>query len=429
MRPVIFLEFNELNLTYIEDYARRGALPNFAEALKKYGYTETVSEEQYEEIEPWIQWATVHTGLSFAEHRIFRLGDFIHADFMQIWEQLEAQGLKVGAVSPMNAANRLKTPAFFMPDPWTDTSSSGNWLFRKLGQAISQTVNDNAEAYISFKSALTLLLGAARYAYPSQYFQYLRDGFKSHGRPWRRALVLDRLIANVFEREWKRNRPDFSSLFLNGAAFVQHHYLFSSAAYTGPQKNPEWYVSSDEDPLLEVYRLYDDILGHMVRCKHARVMVATGLHQIPYGQVTYYWRLRNHEGTLRKWQVRCKAVRPRMSRDFLVIFQDSGDAAEGARVLESATAHDGERLFDVDKRNHDLFVTLTYPRDISKGFAVTVGGKRFDDFNNDVAFVAIKNAHHNGTGYFMDTGQAASQRPPTIPLAELKARVLSAFEG
>lgn len=427
MQPIIFLEFNEISFAYIKDYVKRGALPNFAHALERYGCTETVSEEKYEQVEPWIQWVTAHTGLSFSEHGIFRLGDFVHADFMQVWEQLEAEGLKIGAVSPMNAANRLKHPAFFLPDPWTDTPSSGNWLFRKLGQSISQTVNDNAEAYISLKSALMLLLGSVRYAYPSQYIQYLRDGFKSHGRPWRRALVLDRLIASVFEHEWRRNRPDFSSLFLNGAAFVQHHYLFSSTAYTGPHKNPEWYVSSNEDPLLEVFGLYDEVLGRMMRLKNVRIMVATGLHQIPYGQVTYYWRLRHHDRSMRKWQVPFKAVRPRMSRDFLVVCRDSDEAVVAARILESATAHDGERLFEVDKRDHDLFVTLTYPRDIGKGFAVTVGGKRYDNFHNDVAFVAIKNAHHNGTGYFIDTGQEASRRPPTIPLTELKGRVLSAF--
>jgi hypothetical protein len=427
MKSIIALEFNEISFEYIQAYVNQGELPNFAAVLLGHGCTETTSESKYEELEPWIQWVTAHTGRPFCEHGVFRLGDFGRTDLPQIWEQLEAEGLKVGAVSPMNAANRLKNPAFFMPDPWTDTPSSGSWLFRELGRAISQTVNDNTQAQVTPKSAVALLLGASRYAYPSRYGQYLRDGLTSRGRPWRRAIVLDRLIAHVFEHEWCKHRPDFASVFLNGAAFIQHHYLFSSAVYDGNHENPEWYVSPGEDPLLEVYRLYDDILGRMMRYG-ARVMVATGLHQVPYGQSTYYWRLRDHEATLRNWGVPFKDVQPRMSRDFLVVCHDKAEAATAAAVLGSARAQDGEPLFEVDRRENDLFAMLTYLHDIPPGFRMTIGGRQYDGFKKGVAFVAIKNGHHHGTGYFIDTGEHASQRPPSIPLAELKDRMMKAFD-
>jgi hypothetical protein len=44
-----------------------------------------------------------------------------------------------------------------------------------------------------------------------------------------------------------------------------------------------------------------------------------------------------------------------------------------------------------------------------------------------VIFVAIKNGHHNGTGYFLDTGTRAAPAAEPIPLTELWQRMLSAF--
>ena len=49
----------------------------------------------------------------------------------------------------------------------------------------------------------------------------------------------------------EKNKPDFSNLFLNSGAHIQHHYLFNSKAYLGNIKNPEWYCPKDYDPLIQ----------------------------------------------------------------------------------------------------------------------------------------------------------------------------------
>src|SRR5476651_455133 len=112
-KPLLFVELNEVNFEFIEHYARRGALPVFERLIGEHGYARTRSEDAYEQIEPWIQWFTVHTGKSYAEHQVFRLGDGPQAGIAQIWEQLEKKGLKVGAFSPMNAGNAVPQAAFF----------------------------------------------------------------------------------------------------------------------------------------------------------------------------------------------------------------------------------------------------------------------------------------------------------------------------
>ncbi|WP_204315871.1 hypothetical protein, partial [Enterobacter hormaechei] len=87
--------------------------------LGEHGFQRTTSEQDYDNLEPWIQWVTAHTGLDYGEHGIFRLGDIVEHDLPQIWDDLEQKGLNVGAISPMNARQRMRAPAFFLPDPWT----------------------------------------------------------------------------------------------------------------------------------------------------------------------------------------------------------------------------------------------------------------------------------------------------------------------
>src|SRR6267378_5529889 len=127
-KPFYLIELNELNFEFVQRYTESGRLPNFNRLLKRCELGTTFSETVYENVEPWIQWVTAHTGKTFDEHRVFRLGGIIGTDLDQIWEVLERSGVKVGAVSPMNAENRLVAPAFFVPDPWTPTRVSADGI-------------------------------------------------------------------------------------------------------------------------------------------------------------------------------------------------------------------------------------------------------------------------------------------------------------
>ena len=119
----ILLGLNELNFNFINYYISKGLLPNFKRLFEMQKPVETISENEYDLLEPWIQWVTIHSGKTFDEHKIFRLGDIVnHPSVSQLFEELEAKGLSVGAVSPFNAENRLNDPAFFVPDPWTKTN-------------------------------------------------------------------------------------------------------------------------------------------------------------------------------------------------------------------------------------------------------------------------------------------------------------------
>jgi len=428
-QKLLLIELNEVNFDYVRRYVARGELPAIARLIDDHGVSETTSETEYEHLEPWIQWVTAHTGKTFAEHGIFRLGDIVEQEIDQIWERLERAGLSVGAISPMNAKNRTRNAAFFVPDPWTRTAVSGDRSLQLLWEALSQAVGDNATARIESSSYLKLLRGLAAHFRISSIGQLARFAVGKRSAPWYGAMFLDRFLADVFVRQWRRHQPNFASLFLNAAAHIQHHYMFSSRVYDGPNQNPGWYLAPGKDPLLDIYRVYDDIVRDMLALPASpRIMIATGLHQDPYPTQLFYYRLANHAEFLRRLGVKFANVVPLMSRDFTVSFDDVQAAEDAARLLSSVRAPDGLPLFSIDNRGRTLFMMLTYPKEIRAGFIPTLGTQPLWDIQPDVAFVALKNGEHNGTGYFLDTGAvAAAPAGARFPLAELPGRVAAAF--
>ncbi|WP_178377088.1 alkaline phosphatase family protein [Chryseolinea serpens] len=403
-------------------------MENFKHLFSTYGYARTTSEDKYELLEPWIQWVSIHTGKSYAEHQIFRLGDIVnHPELKQLWEIGEQKGLKVGAVSPFNAANNLKRAVFFVPDPWTQTSPTGSQTLVQLSRAVSAAVNDNANQKLSGGALLALVKGVLKYVPLSRYVHYfsLASKFK---RKMAKPAILDNVLADTFIHLWKASQPDFSSLFLNSGAHLQHHYMYNSQVYSGTQKNPEWYCPASEDPLLDILKEYDAILGRLIKLD-CRLFIATGLHQNPHEENTYYWRLRNHTEFLKLVGIQeFKSVVPRMSRDFLIECHSVAQAKQvQERLEEMSIPGSDEKIFTVDNRGESLFIELTYSQELNTGSFINAGKQNLGiDLFKYVSFVAIKNGEHDGIGYYIDTDR--KQAPSSInPVKNIFSEIVSSF--
>lgn len=429
-RKLILVELNEVNFDVASRYAQTQRLPAFNKLLAGPG-VRTTAEKRYEELEPWIQWSSAHSGLTAQEHGVFRLGDMVCTKVPQMFEQLEQQGLSVGCISAMNAENRLHAPAYFIPDPWTKTSSDTSWWSRVLTDAVSQAVNDNAQARISAKSALHLALGLLRFAQPKHYGLYWRLASQSRGASWRKALLLDLFLHDLHTRLFASRKPNFSTLFLNAGAHIQHHYLFNAEPIKEQTelRNPSWYVPPQADPIAEMLQVYDQILGEYQAMPNTDVIVATGLSQRPYDRVKFYYRLKDHAAFLRLLGIPFNAVLPRMTRDFLIEFESPQQAmAAQQRLANIKIAGGNEALFgEIDNRGTSLFVTLTYPREIDESVAFEVdGGKHL--LSPHVAFVAIKNGMHQEEGFaFFTTGVAAYAPKDRDHVKELYSTVMQFF--
>jgi hypothetical protein len=413
-KRLILLELNEINFDVVKKYVAADAtrFPSLKKLLAG-AQIRTSCEKHYEELEPWIQWASVHTCKTFSEHGVFRLGDMVGSGVPQIFEQLEQVGYKVGAISAMNAENRLRNPAYFIPDPWTQTDADLSWWSRALTQSVSQVVNDNSKSRISVKSALQLFICLLRFSRVRNYQKYVSLMAASRHKPWLKALVLDLLLHDVHWTLFNNKRPNFSTLFLNAGAHLQHHYFFNAEPLSKASvvKNPAWYVAEDQDPLADVLGLYDLIVGEYFSRTDTEVVLATGLSQKPYEHIKFYYRLNNHVGFLRSLGIEFGGVHPRMTRDFLIYFDTVDKALAAQIVLGSIMVDNSIPLFgEIDNRGDSLFLTLTYPKEITSLTFYTYGGNIIPLLPL-VSFVAIKNGMHLEDGFAFFSSDFAQFAP------------------
>jgi len=410
---LILIELNEINFDAVSSYLDRGVfLPGFKKVVDA-GLVITEAESEGKHLEPWIQWPSVHTGKTYDEHKVFRLGDFVNSNQGQFFEKVEKAGFKVGAISPMNAANKLNTPAYFIPDPWTQTSCDGSFFSRAIDSAVSQAVNDNSQSKLTISTVLSLVLVFLALVRPVRFIPMVKYALRALGKPWRKALFLDMLLYEIHKTLFKRKGPKFSTLFLNAGAHIQHHYFFNSPFVESSElQNPSWYIENYEDPILEMLKVYDSVLLDLLNLPDTEVIVATGLSQKPYEQLKFYYRLKDHQGFLNAAGIVFSDVVPRMTRDFLVSFDTVEQAALAEKQLSEILVNDKVRLFEeIDNRGKDIFVVLTYPSEITKETTISISGENLS-LSELVIFVAIKNGEHQSKGFAYFSDGVSEFAPP-----------------
>ena len=428
---LFLIELNEINLDLVNKYIDSGtALPNFSQIRKK-GWLNSSSEDVYENLEPWIQWASVHSGKTYDEHKVFRLGDVVNYKGTQLFEEIENRGYLVGNLSAMNAANRMKKPAFFVPDPWTNTSPDKSFVSRALAQAVSQAVNDNTGGKIAHKSAINLVIATLALISPRRYFWLFKKLHFALRKPWRKSMFLDLLLSEYFVGLVKSNKPEFATLFLNAGAHIQHHYMYSSSVLDDADfRNPDWYIEEGADPLLEVYQQYDEILGRLMDMQNSRYIIATGLSQKPYDPPIYYYRLKDHISFLKLLDIKFLSVEPRMTRDFLIRFED-GETRDRAIEKLSALTIGGVALFgQLEKRPNEVFVTMDYPMEVKPNTLIDKNDLLDISFklSNHINFVALKNGEHQGKGFvFIDPRLEGAKFKDGEHVAKLYDTIMSQF--
>ena len=404
-KKLILIELNEINFDAVSYYFKRGEnLPGFKKLFDK-GIVSTQAESEYDNLEPWVQWPSVHTGKTFEEHKVFRLGDFVNSSHTQFFESVEKAGFSVGAISPMNASNRLKNPAYFIPDPWTKTPSDKSFLSKSITKAIVQAVNDNSQSRLTFKTIFSLVLAFVALVKPTRYIPMAKYALGAIGKPWRKALFFDKLLHEIHKTLLMKKKPNFSTLFLNAGAHIQHHYFFNSPFVDSIElKNPKWYINEDDDPFLEMLKVYDEMLVDLLKLPNTQIIIATGLSQKPYEKLKFYYRLKDHASFLNQVGIEFTDVMPRMTRDFLISFNTVEQALQAEQKLSKILVNNKVKLFEeIDNRGKDIFVVLTYPSEVTKDTMIYFSEKNLL-LSEWVTFVAIKNGEHQSKGfaYFSD---------------------------
>jgi hypothetical protein len=224
---------------------------------------------------------------------------------------------------------------------------------------------------------------------------------KSFIKKWNKALILDLLLHDIHINFLKKKTVNFSTIFFNAGAHIQHHYFFNSVFVKKDFifKNPEWYIKDKYDPFEDMVLFYDNILYEYSMLKDYEIILATGLSQKPYDRIKFYYRLINHRNFLETIDINFSAVEPRMTRDFLISFHDKKDLEDAVKKFDLINLLNKNKIFSYDKRKQSLFVSLIVSNEIKDNYSIFINNKKSILLKEHVTFVALKNGMHSSEGY------------------------------
>ena len=434
-KNVVQIELNEISESIITQLISKGKLPNFAKLNEEWTYLQTTSEVVYENIEPWIQWVTAHTGKTFDEHKIFRLSDVHDLEHKQIWETLSERNIESGIIGSMNATRRETEGGIFFPDPWAKNNAAYPDNLKPLWALISSRVQGHATGSVPIKDALKGLQSCLKYKLPLSLYTKLATqmiGQKLNPKTkWKLAAYFDLMLAEIFDTIYKGTDFGFYTLFLNAVAHYQHHYWrnFDRSSFDPSITYPD--IEAEHDPISFGYEMYDKIVGKVLNLsdKTTLVIIASGLSQIPYtekeeqGGMNYY-RLNSHQEFAEKIGLNKEefTIYPLMSRDWQIKYSTEESRKKAIKILNGLKVN-SKKLFNIKENTEGyIFVETEYTKGCDKGVNIlNQVDEPIVDFNNVFTNIAIKSGHHSGIGnlWISDKEIKKQYEDKKIPLTDL----------
>jgi hypothetical protein len=359
---MILLEFNELCPPLLEKFMAMGELPNFKKMFDASTVYTTDAKEQDPNLEPWIQWLSVHSGVPYSEHSIFNLGDGHKYKQKMLAEILSDAGVHVGVMSSMNT-NYTKLNGYMVPDPWDKNSAPYpenlrpfyNFVASKVQESSRDDDGANTSATefgkfllrngLSFKTAITTI-------------KQLIDEKRDNGVTWRRPSTLDFIQYDVAKSLNKHFDVEFATFFCNSVAHYQHYYWrnMEPEQFDVPPADSEH--ESLKTAILYGYKAQDEVIGQFMKdYPDALLVLCTALSQQPWTDTTKCtYRPSNFEALLNFAGVDTQdvSVKPVMAEQFHIDCASAEQAKEIADKLTSLKL-EGEQAIGAGVNGDSVF--------------------------------------------------------------------------
>lgn len=339
-----------------------GFLPNFFKFYQNSEiYITEADERGAPNLEPWIQWYSLHTGLPHSTHGVFHLTDGPRANHQDIWGRLLDGGLSVWNCGSMNAKAHRRGGEYYLPDPWceqqapspAELSRFSSFVSRQVKEYSNRTAGSTVADAIRF--AQFMLSHGLRGETILRILRQLQSEILSSGRSsWKRVALMDLLQFDLFRFYYIKGQPDFSTFFVNSTAHLQHSYWrhMQPDLFTVTPDARE--IERFRNAILFGYQKMDHLLDRFMRLADddTILVLATALSQQPFlkyesigGQ--RFYRPRRIEALFNLVGIRPTSIEPVMTHQFMARFGTVGQAQDAKRVL-SAMQVDGQTVFGFD---------------------------------------------------------------------------------
>lgn len=441
---VIALEFNELSPTLIREFMKQGVLPNFSRLYRDAQVYVTDAEEAAPNLEPWIQWVTIHSGQSYDDHGVFHLGDGPKLKTKQVWDLLSDHGLKVWVCGSMNLRYDRPINGAVLPDPWaagTDPFPGDLFdaYFPFVQRNVQEYTNDRVPLsnsdylrFVAFMASHGLSLQTA-----SAIVKQLGEERITRKGKWRRATILDRLQFDVFRWYYQKERPDFSTFFVNSTAHLQHMHWRNMDPEPFKLKPTSDEQREYQHAIRYGYEMMDQLVGQVLDLAEpgVTVILMSALSQQPClryedsGGKTFYRprefeRVLEYAGVPQPFQ-----VAPVMSEQFHLHF-DSETAARDAATRLRGLNVDGQAAMQVKDEGSSVFAGCSVFRQLHRDALLNrLDGEPLPFFRLFYQVEGLKSGMHHPDGilWIRHPTQPHREHATKVPLRDIAPTLLQTF--
>ncbi|MEW9625031.1 hypothetical protein [Rhodanobacter geophilus] len=422
-KRLTLIELNEFSVDLLSRGARELDLIHISRLLSMSSAVTTTDDMvEHRGLDPWVQWVSIHTGVPSSVHGIIHLGDTPSAlSARQLWEKLSDVGISSGVWGAMNATREgAEYCQFFLPDPWTFSESAypselNNLL--ALPRYYSKNYLDVSKRAFLKRTLLLakFLLGSGAMSELFKQISLVFNGVLRNGINNAMLFSLFDLFSTVLFVKYKRRyQPQFSIIFLNSIAHLQHH---------------RWDKDKLSKDAVFGLQVINRVLGMLFAslCDDEAVVVMNALTQrnIVGEKPRICYRQINPERFLSSIRIRFRNVEQLMTNDAQVFFESESDREHAAQELEAATIC-GKPLFQVERNELDplkLFYQVDFWDELEGDVQINVNGADVNYLDHFEAIVARTGAHvRDGNVYY-----AGIELPERLYNHDLAEKVSSYF--
>ena len=430
---LIILEFNELSPTLMNQFIDAGFLPNFKVLRDTSNCFVTDAGEEPPNLEPWIQWVTVHTGQPFSAHKIFHLGDAASIKLDSIWDWAAQRDWPVWVCGSMNAVSKQRGLGWFLPDPWSvGVRPSPAELDPYFDFVRSQVMEYTRKDTFSYKAAWRFMRFMVSHGIRARtigriFWQLVAERFSDVH--WRRATILDALQFDLFLHGYANLRPKLSTFFLNSTAHFQHVYWRNMDPASFKVKPSAAEQRTYQNAVRYGYQNMDRMVGEVLKLAgdNTAIALVTGLSQQPC--VKYeerggkrFYKVIDYNRLLSCCDVdpTCCSVEPVMSEQFHLRFASEEQATAAATRLR-ALKFDGVEVLGMRLDGNSIMAGCAVFRALDQDARLDApfGKQRFADLFYLVDLTKSGMHHPDGIFWLRSTLKEHAKHPGRLPLVEV----------
>jgi len=372
-KNLLLVEINECDFDYFLYGSKKYKYPEIKKLFLDKKKLNTFTNDKFEgfNLDPWVQWVSVHTGKLSTEHKIYRLGQKLNKTNKQIWDKLSKKNITSTIWGAFNSTlNSKKNIDLFFPDPWSFEEKAfpndfNNFL--KLPRYYAQ----NYPAVNKFKTTYFGLIFFYKIIFSKSFFYLLRNSlqllkiFLTSGlKSFNLYFFLDLISLLIVKKNLNKNKSNLTIITLNSFAHYQHNY-WNDKQY---EKIYFWYLN-------KIVKLIDEISK-----SYNSTILFNGFSQKKIKN-EYYLRPKNPKQFLKSADLNYLSIEPNMTTGSIINFRNIDDKNKAINKLKSLKIYDYP-IFEIEdyKNKKSIFCKFSLVSKKNKYYLRSLEKKNYKNY-------------------------------------------------